>query len=188
LIDLSVLQPVSWVAAAIGVCVAAIYYVMNLRVQQTNMREAEKNRKIAFTTSLMQPFMTEDGIRRFIDLINLDWSDIEDYKRRYDSRTNPENFSKRYSMWNLCENLGRLYRQGLIDLETILGTSGGMIQYMWVKFKPVIEMYRETDYGPNSFRDFEYLAGELNELNKRLLGEDMAVRMSRVIKEHVEAQ
>jgi hypothetical protein len=175
------------VAAAIGVCVAAVYYVMNLRVQQENMEEMTKNRRVTLTSSLMQPFMTEEGMRHFIDLVNMEWIDLDDFSRRYDSRVNPENFAKRMSMWNLCECLGSLYKDGLIDLKTLQGGSLGEIEYMWIKFKPIIEMFRRTDFGPGAYENFEFIAGKLHEL-RISAGETEPDRMSRVIEEHVEAQ
>ena len=36
MVDLALLQSVSYIAGALGVCVAAAYYVMNLRITQKN--------------------------------------------------------------------------------------------------------------------------------------------------------
>jgi hypothetical protein len=36
MVDLVVLQSLSYIAGALGVCVAAVYYVMNLRISQKN--------------------------------------------------------------------------------------------------------------------------------------------------------
>jgi hypothetical protein len=71
MVDLPLLQSVSYIAGALGVCVAAVYYVMNLRAQQTNMREAEKNRKLAFTMNMMQNLQSKEANRRFVDLMNM---------------------------------------------------------------------------------------------------------------------
>ena len=43
MVDLALLQSVSYIAGALGVCVAAVYYVLNLR-------ETTKNRRISYTT------------------------------------------------------------------------------------------------------------------------------------------
>ena len=182
MVDVGLLQSLSYVAAAIGVCVAAVYYAMNLR-------ELNRNRRITLTSTMMQPFMTQEGSRQFIDLVNMDWKDLDDFMRRYDSRINPENFSKRMSMWNICENMGRLYREGLIDLETLYGGSNGAIQWMWVKFKPVIEMYRKTEFSRHAYEDFEYVVGKLDEFHKKKYGEDYdGGRLERVLREHEDAQ
>lgn len=181
MVELVVLQSLSYMAGAIGVCIAAIYYIVNLR-------EINKNRKITLTTTMMQPFMTEAGIRLLIDLTTMEWSDLDDFKRRYDSRINPENYAKRIAMWNLCENFGRLYREGLIDLETLYGGSGFTIQIMWVKFKPVIEMYRVSDYTKGHYGNFEYVAEKLNEFQIKKSGEDYNSKLREVITSHEDAQ
>ena len=70
MVDLMVLQSMSYVAAAISVCLAAFYYALNLR-------EANRNRRMALTTSLMQSFISEEGVKRFIDLANMQWTDFD---------------------------------------------------------------------------------------------------------------
>ncbi len=177
MVELVVLQSLSYMAGALGVCIAAIYYVINLR-------EMNKNRKITLTTTVMQPFVTEEGVKLLIDLINQEWSDLDDFMRRYDSRVNPENYAKRISMWNLCENCGRLYREGLLDIETLHGGSAYFIQLLWVKFKPIIEMYRKSDFTKGHYSNFEYVAEKLNEFQLKKSGEDYNAKLREVISSH----
>ena len=131
--------------------------------------------------------MTEEGARQYIDLMSMEWSDLEDFKRKYDSRTNPENFAKRIAMWNLCENCGKLYREGLIDLETLYGGTN-TIHWVWVKFKPVIEMFRGTDYSEHAFENFQFVAEKLDEYHNKRYGDVMETRIKGVIKGHVDSQ
>ena len=51
MVDLALLLSVRYIAGALGVCVATVFYVLNLR-------ETTKNRKIILTTTMMQPFNT----------------------------------------------------------------------------------------------------------------------------------
>jgi hypothetical protein len=85
MVDLALLQSVSYIAGALGVCVAAFYYVMNLR-------ETNRNRRITYTNSVLQHLYTEEGHRREMDCYAMQWTDFEDFKRKYDSRVNPENY------------------------------------------------------------------------------------------------
>ena len=156
--------------AATGVLVAAIYYVLNLR-------EINRNRRITLTTTMMQPFMTTEGMSKFLNLTTMTWSDLDDYRAKYDHRVNPQNFAERLSMWNLCENLGKLYREGLIDLDTLYGP-GNQVGYLWIKFKPIIEMYRGTEgYSEHQYENFQYLAEQLNEYHKKRYKEDHEARI-----------
>ena len=59
-----------------------VHYVMNLR-------EVKRNRRITLTTTMLQPFMTEEGFNQINDILEMEWSDIDDFKRKYDSSVNP---------------------------------------------------------------------------------------------------
>jgi hypothetical protein len=163
MVSIEEIQAAYYMVAATGVIVAAVFYVLNLR-------ETSKNRRITLTSTLLQPFMTKEGVRDYNQLISMKWTDLEDYKRKYDADVNPENYVLRFSIWNMMDNLGKLYREGLIDLETLHSGSAGAYQWLWLKFKPVIEMYRGTDYGRYYLENFEYAAGRLEEFERSRYG------------------
>ncbi len=96
----------------------------------------------------------------------MEWSDFEDFKSKYDHRANPENAANRMAMWNRFETIGMLYREGLLDLKTLYGGIGGVLTVMWFKFKPIIEMYRDTEYDATAYENFEYLAERVLEYTK----------------------
>ena len=158
MVELVVLQSISYIAAAIGVCIAAVYYVMTLRVQQTNMRESINNRRATFSSNQSQFTCSEEWARLFLDVIHMQWSDFEDFKRKYDSRTSPEYTAKRSAVLGRYDLIGRQYRNGLISLEDIGAASGYTMVITWLKFKPIIEGYRESEYPIDAFSDFEYIA------------------------------
>jgi hypothetical protein len=166
MVDLALLQSVSYIAGALGVCVAAFYYVMNLRVQQTNMREAEKNRKLTFTTNILQNLNSKESSRRWIDLMNMEWKDFDDFYKKYDSRVNPDNWADRNTWMGMLDLLGYQYRVGLIDLETVYQTSWTNVLTTWMKFKPIIDEYKKSDYAKDYYLNFEYLANALARLKK----------------------
>ena len=142
----------SYIAGALGVFIAAVFYVLNLR-------ETTKNRRISYANTVIQQFLTEEGQRRDIDCYAMQWTDFDDFKKKYDNRVNPENYSKRMSLWFQYDSMGYLYRSGLIDLETVANVGSGLLVWDWLKFKPIIEEYRKTgDMQPRSFSNFEYLA------------------------------
>lgn len=149
-------QTISIILAACSFILAAAYYVINIQ-------EVRRNRRITLTTTLLQHFMTDDGYMKIMELHGMQWEDLDDYFYKYDSRVNPENAAKRMSLWNTFNTIGMLYRKGLLDMDTILASSGGIIHTQWVKFKPLVEFYRGTDYGENSYQHWEYLAEKLGE-------------------------
>jgi len=153
MIELSVIRDLVTIFGVIG---GFTYYVMNLM-------ETRRSRRITLTTTLMQYFMTKEGSREITELFSMEWSDLDDYMSKYDHRVNPENFSLRIAVWRLFDSVGLLYRKGLLDLETINSGSTGIIHSQWRKFKPVVEMYRETDYHRSTWENWEYLAEKLQE-------------------------
>jgi hypothetical protein len=155
MVDLALLQSVSYIVGALGVCVAAAYYVLNLN-------ETRINRRIALTNSLMYPvFHTEEGVRRLIELGYTKWSDYDDFKKKYDSSVNPDHCAKRLAVWNTYDAIGHQYRLGLLDTESVYSACNTQVTNMWVKYKPIIDEYRKSDYGRDTYGDFEFLAKDM---------------------------
>ena len=153
------IQAAYYMVAATGVLVAAIYYIQN-------MKETAKNRRAALTNNILQTFLSEEGMSRFLDLLAMQWSDYDDYMRKYDSRVNPRSFALRVSFWNTCDLLGYQYREGMLDLKSIYNVGGTFIENAWVKFGPIIEEYRKRDYSTDMYENFEYLAGVLTKMKE----------------------
>ena len=158
------LQPISWIAAAIGVCIAAFYYVLNLR-------ETAKNRRAATSNNVQQLFLTEEWQQRFLDVMSMQWKDFDDFKKKYDSSVNPQSYIKRNSLLVQYDNGGRQYRSGVIDLDAFGSVSAYALVLAWLKFKPIIEGYRGSEYPRDGFSDFELIA---EALEKRLKDKDPA--------------
>jgi hypothetical protein len=117
--------------------------------------------------------MTKEGYGDVMEMLVMEWSDFEDFKAKYDHRNNPENCNLRMALWNRFEMIGMLYRDGLLDLHTLYGGIGGVLTVIWFKFKPIIEIYRETEYDASAYVNFEYLAERVFEYNeqRKLTGE-----------------
>jgi hypothetical protein len=50
MVDLVVLQSVSYIAGATGVAIAAVFYVLNLRINQKNQEISQRNMKQTLET------------------------------------------------------------------------------------------------------------------------------------------
>jgi hypothetical protein len=158
MVDLVMLQSVSYVAAAIGVCIAAIYYVMNIN-------EQNKNRRVTLTNTLMQYFISEEGAKLWLELMSMKWESFDDFLGKYDDSVNPDNFMKRTRFWDTCEVLGLQYKSHLIDYDTVFAVCNVRVPLLWTKFKPIIEEFRKRGvYPKHSMVNFEYLASEMSRL------------------------
>ena len=151
MVDLAEIQAAYYMVAATGVLVAAAYYVLNIR-------ETMKNRRATTTNNIQQSFLTEEWQRRFLEVMSMQWSDFEDFRKRYDSSVNPQSYVKRNSLLVQYDNLGRQYRSGIIDLDAFGSVSAYALVLTWFKFKSIIETYRGLEYPRDGFSDFEYLA------------------------------
>ncbi|MCX6653676.1 MAG: hypothetical protein NTY03_00995 [Candidatus Bathyarchaeota archaeon] len=159
MVDLTLLQSVSYMAVALGVCIAAIYYIMNLR-------ETNNNRKTTVTTNIINQFYTKENALLYDELHKTEWKDFSDFTHKYDSRVNPENWAVRQYFWGAYDVLGYQWKEGLVDIGLISRLAGGRIEATWKRFSPIIEEYRKTDWPADRYKDFEDLAEELIRLRK----------------------
>jgi len=147
--------------AIAGAIIALSYYIMNIR-------EIRRNRRITLTTTMLQPFLTGDGYSSVMKITGMEWDNIEDFMNKYDHRVDRDNAARRMALWNTCNSIGSVYRDGLLDLKTIFNSTGGIICNIWEKFELVINHYRTTDYSPKSYKDFEYLAKQIRKYESNL--------------------
>ena len=142
------------IAGALSVVLGVIYYVNNLR-------ETNNTRRITTTTTLVQSLLTLESLNIEGELYQMTWKDFEDFKRKYDSSVNVDNFSKRMKLWGMYEVIGTLYKSGLLNMQSLFCVTSISIVNIWVKFKPIIEEYRKSDYGKEGYRNWEYVAHEV---------------------------
>ena len=153
-------QTLSIVFAGLSVGIAAIYYSFTLRINQ-------RNNKIALTTSIMQTLLSEEAQRRWIDLINMEWTDYDDFERKYGSDVNPDNYAKRATVLNSCNVLGHLLTKNVADAETFYHAGTNTAIWIWEKFKPVILENRRRYSASNAFDGLEYLAEEMMKITRK---------------------
>ena len=151
MVDLAEIQAAYYMVAATGVLVAAVFYVVNLR-------ETSKNRQATTSNNIQQLFLTEEWQQRFLEVMSMQWTDFNDFKKKYDSTVNPQSSVKRNSILVQYDNLGRQYRSGIISLNAFGSVSAYALVLTWLKFKPIIEGYRGVEYPKDGFSDFEYIA------------------------------
>ena len=161
MVDMAFLQSIASLLGYVTVSIAALGFLFNVM-------ETAKNRKVTLTSTLLSTINTEDGQRKYYELMSQEWSDFDDFYRKYDSSVNPDNYVKRLYLWKLFDYTGWQYRKGLVDLETIYYAAGQNILLLWRKYRPIIEEYRKTQYGRGQWVNWEYLAGALEKMSERL--------------------
>lgn len=94
MIDISTIRDF---VAIFGVIAGFSYYVLTVRNAQKSHRLAEESRQIQVITNFIQ---TEEAYGRIIELMNMEWTDYDEFERKYGSDNNPENYVKRMSTRN----------------------------------------------------------------------------------------
>ena len=130
------------------------------------LRQLSDQRKTELSSKISEKLGSKEFLSDWNQLGQLQWTDIDDYMKKYDSAVNPEVWARRLHVWTEFENLGYMLRQGLVDAELIAASFGTISILVWGKWWPVIKHYRETESGPNYLSNFEYLAKEMWRLEK----------------------
>jgi len=160
MVDPVTIQMLRDISAIIGVMIALGYYVVNIR-HQRETRQAQLFMQIANQT------FNRQALRDSVDLLEMQWTDLQDFYSKYDSSVDRENIVKRFAAWYHFDQVGYLFKKGLIDRELAYAIFGGYYApWHWQKFKPIIEHQREYQNMPGLAVYFEYLANELNKMNE----------------------
>jgi hypothetical protein len=179
MVDIALLQSISYIAGALGVCVAAVFYVLNLRISQRNMGQTLETRKLQFVTSITSQLLSEEGERRYIELLNMEWKDYDDFEKKYGSDYNRDNMAKRMTVWSTYNTLGTLIREKLIEPEVLYSIDNVNPCFMWSKFKDIIPEWRKRYGAKDTLSDFEFLS---NEMLRIALSKDPSFKVPETLK------
>jgi hypothetical protein len=161
MVDLALLQSVSYMAGALGVFIAAIFYVLNLRISQRNMRLTLETRRLSLIENIASHVTDEEGEKRMQELSNYEWTDYADFNRKYGSENNVGASAKRYALWHDYNKIGMMLRKGLVDVEDLYMLGLWAVSLFWEKYKPIVEETRRRYAGKDYLKDMEYLAAEI---------------------------
>jgi hypothetical protein len=154
MVDLALLQSVSYIAGALGVCVAAVYYVLNMKI-------TIETRRIGLIENIATRQSTVEATKRFYEQMNYEWSDYEDFDRKYGSENNPEAAANRFAILNDYNTMGMMLRRGLVSVEELYNMGLFSATFFWGKYRPIIEESRRRYVGRLFCSEVEYLVGEM---------------------------
>jgi len=154
--DQSTLQTIGILLTGVSLTVAATYYTLTLRSNA-------QARKTQIFMEIYKQISSHSFQRDWIELLNMEWDDYDDFERKYGSDNNPENYAMRVSTWMAMNGIGALLVDGIIEPERLLKLVGTSSQFLWLKFKPIIYEQRVRYGMPNAYHYFEQLAETLGE-------------------------
>jgi len=147
------IQTISIAIASAGVFAAAVYYILQLRHQT-------KIRKTDLLTRLYSTMVSKDWLEAWQKVQSRETLNYGDYMEKYGSVELNEIFV-------FFDELGRLLKKGLIDIELIPLTYG-QVSATWEKIKPVLEGSRKRYNAPKHGEYAEYLCSELKKIEQKL--------------------
>src|SRR5512137_2637735 len=110
MVDLSLLQSISYIAGAFGVCVAAIYYMMNMKA---TLQTRQAQLYMYFASQMTSDTWAEHMLR----IRDAKWSSLDEFNKWYnDDQKNPVSWG---IALNYFENAGVLVRKNLMDLDMV---------------------------------------------------------------------
>ena len=127
MVDLALLQSVSYIAGALGVCVAAVYYVLVMRMTL-------QTRQAQLYMSLLSHWNSKEFSKMRYDSYRMDWTDLDDYTKKYNPNNNAEIYASMVTFGRSILGLAELKRKGLIDLEFLDGMMMNDTLNWWAYF------------------------------------------------------
>jgi hypothetical protein len=161
------IQTIGVLVTAASVSVAAIYYIMTLRVQQANMKQTLETRQAQFMMQLNESMTNVEVYKNWIELMNMEWADLDDFERKWGTGGNPEAASKRFSIWWRYGFLGQLLKRDLVDREWLYDAFSTLVLQQWFKWEPIIIRVRKIFNNPQWNADFEYVAKEMIKMDEQ---------------------
>ena len=160
MVDLALLQSVSYIAGALGVCVAAFYYVMTLRVQQNNMKTTLETRYAQTFTQWYGQGLTKEGLKHVRVISSTLWSSVDEYN---ELRKNKEFMETDFFWRQMYEMVGTYVREGVIPIRYLAEYNGWWHLRIWERYRDVIYEGRKTLGIKNYYYQWEYLYNSLVE-------------------------
>ena len=163
MVDLAEIQAAYYMVAATGVLVAAVFYILNLRVSQRNMKVTLETRQAQFWMQLSLT-ITEENIEKFIEMMKWDWKDYENFEQKYGTENNPKAAAQRLKLWTSFDLIGLYLRQGLLDREVVYRQMGSYVLWVGMKFGDVMKEWEKAYRLTGTLDDFFYLYGEMGKM------------------------
>ena len=164
MVDLAEIQAAYYMVAETGVLIAAVFYVLNLQTQRKMIKATQDSRRAEVTNNILRNLLSLESWRVFIDVMNLEWKDYDDFFKRYDSSISPDLAARRLFYLSTLEHVGYLLKMNIIDAETVYQTGGMQAVWFYTKMKPVIDGYRRASWGRERFMNVDYLAGVMHKM------------------------
>jgi hypothetical protein len=156
MVDLALLQSVSYIAGALGVCVAAAYYVMNLRAT-IQTREAQLFMQI-FDRFKEQDFW--HGITKMRE------NELSDFAEKTKIKLTMDEYNELNSICAYFEGIGVMLKRGYIKEDMINDFMPITILNYTDNIRPFLKWRIERGGSPYRWKNLQYLYNIVKETNE----------------------
>jgi hypothetical protein len=148
------IQTVSIAIASASVCLAAIYYILQLR-HQTKIRQTD------LVMKLYSQFNSLEFQRMWHDVLNREAKSYSEYNEKYGS-------AEVTAVGMFFEGIGILLKRKLIDMDLVDDMFTMPINDTWLKMKDITLEIRKIRNRPTILEWFEYLYNEMKKREQQL--------------------
>jgi hypothetical protein len=159
-------QTIGVLVTAASVSIAAIYYMLTLKTNQKNLSMNLETRQSQFMSQISDEINSLENWKIAWELLGMEWTDWEDFEKKYGSSGNPEAAARRFSLFSKLDNVGWLLKNGVLDPEWVHSQFHMNVTTLWLKFEPQIIQMRKAMRSPTILMGFEYLGRKILEIEK----------------------
>ena len=113
---------------------AAFYYVMTLRAQQTNMKATLETRQAQMFMNIYQQTTSKDFTSAWNTFMSSQWENYREYRKLYQ---NKEFANASMILGMYWEGLGVLVKEGFLPIRLVALLITGMTRAFWEKLMPI---------------------------------------------------
>jgi hypothetical protein len=150
-------QTIGVVVTATSVTVAAIYYIMTLKAQQTNMKANLETRQAQMLMNLYERWNEPRFQNTWMEIVYWKYRDFDDFNEKFGRTSNPEAYGKFMLIGTFFEGLGVFVKKGLLDAALVDDMMSVYVITWWETFEPFIMGVRKMRSLPTFYEHVEYL-------------------------------
>ena len=172
MVDLAEIQTAYYMVAATGVLIAAIFYILNLRISQRNQelmlkaqeqsaraqQQTLETRQAQMFMNIYQQTTSKDFTSAYNKFISSQWENYSESREIFQKKEFADDF---YILGMYFEGLGVLVKEGYLPIRLVALLLTGMTRSFWEKLKPIVDEARVDMGYVRWFSETEYLYDEL---------------------------
>jgi len=172
LVDLAEIQAAYYMVAATGVLIAAVFYILNLRISQRNQelmlkaqeqsaraqQQTLETRQAQMFMNIYQQTTSKDFTSAYNKFISSQWENYSESRELFQKKEFADDF---YILGMYFEGLGVLVKEGYLPIRLVALLLTGMTRSFWEKLKPIVDEARVDMGYVRWFSEAEYLYDEL---------------------------